>query len=185
MSEPFLGIITVCAFDYAPRGWALCDGQLLSITQNQALYALVGNLYGGASPMTFGLPDLRGRATVTASTPGHLEVKLTPRILGSQGGEETVPLTTGQIPSHGHYAYATARGDKTSPAGNIWSGDDNYPLALYAASVFRDNWEHVPMVKLNPRALQATGGGQPHPNISPFTVMNYIIALEGHFPGRN
>jgi microcystin-dependent protein len=175
MSEPFLGIITVAAFNYAPRGWALCDGAYLIKQQNEALYSLIGTLFGG-NGIIFALPDLRGRATVAPGNSGWLSY----RELGETGGSETVALSTLEMPYHFHSAYAAGSADQVAPTMHIWGGSDAYPVPLYAP------WsKEGPKVTLNPATLQAVGANRSHENMSPYLVMNYIIAVEGIYPLRD
>lgn len=167
--EPFIGQIIMFGGNFAPRGWALCDGQLLSIAQHSALFSILGTTYGGDGVSTFGLPDLRGRAAVHAGTgPG-----LTHRPLGQKSGAETVTLTTNQIPSHNHTL--NARNDNSTtrdPTDNSLAQSDTY----------------VPRPAndpMNADSISKTGGGQPHDNMQPFQVVNFIIALVGTYPSRD
>ena len=165
--DPFLGELRLVPFDFAPRGWALCEGQLLPINQNQALFALLGTTYGGNGRTTFALPDLRGRVPVGAgaSSTG------TTFALGATGGQEAVKLTTGQLPAHGHTARANGgRATTKDPSGAV-------PAAggAYAATQ---------SVGMGAAAIARTGGGKPHDNLQPYVSLNYIIALQGIFPSR-
>jgi microcystin-dependent protein len=171
-SEPFLGQIRLTGFNFAPRGNALCDGQILPINQNQSLYSLLGTTYGGDGRTTFALPDLRGRVPIGEGTgPG-----LTPRTLGSKGGEERVTLTTNQVPAHTHTVLATTeRGNKETPGVHLWA----------KKALERDYSTETPNVNMSASALGGRGGDQPHQNTQPFQVVNYIIALQGIFPVRN
>jgi len=167
MSEPFLGQISVFAFPFAPRGWAQCNGQLLPIAQNQALFALLGTTYGGNGTTTFALPDLRGRAAMHASTT-HPQ--------GQSAGEEAHTLITAEIPSHSHGAVCNSTGsDQVSPAGNVW-GTDTAGYAPYASSADST---------CSTSAIANGGGGQPHDNMAPSLTVNFCIALQGIFPSRN
>jgi microcystin-dependent protein len=170
MSEPFLGQITMFAGNFNPRGWAFCDGQLLPISQYSALFSLLGTTYGGDGRTTFGLPDLRGRVPMHAgSGPG-----LTPRPLGQKSGSEAVQLTVNQIPSHNHVVRCNdSDNDETSPVGGV---PGPAPDDFYA---------ETPNADMNQNSTTATGGGQPHSNIQPFQVVNFIIALQGVYPSRN
>lgn len=166
MSEPFLGEIRPFGFNFAPRGWAACDGQVLPILQNQALFSLLGTTYGGDGRTTFALPDLRGRAAmhVGASNPQ-----------GQSAGSETVQLTINQIPSHTHsVSCSNAAGNQAGPAGGFWA-QDNQSYKLYSNS------------SDSALAAGAVGavGGQPHPNLQPYLCVNFCIALQGIFPSRN
>ncbi len=170
--EPFIGEIDLVAFDFAPKGYAVCQGQILSIQQNQALFALLGTTYGGNGVQTFALPDLRGRRIISSGQgPG-----LSPYSLGQVGGEETVTLTVPQMPAHTHLPLASsAPAAVLSPSGSFWgsvSGTSLFSTAPTPAA-------------MAPAAIGSTGGGQPHDNMQPYLVMNYIIALNGIFPSRD
>lgn len=162
MADPFLGEIRIFSFDFCPTGWAACDGQLLLINQNQALFALLGNQYGGNGITTFALPNLQGRAPVHRGT----EIQI-----GESGGEESHTLTVAELGAHSHAPRAvTARGDAGNPSGNLWAASRPKP---YGTTL------DTPM---NPAAVSPTGGGQPHPNMQPYLVLHYCIALQGIFP---
>lgn len=166
MSDPFLAEIRVVSFAFAPKGWALCDGRLLPINQNQALFSLLGTAYGGDGRTTFALPDLRGRA------PAHVG-SIT---LGERGGEETQSLTEAQLPAHTHVLGASSqRGSLDDPAGAVWAG----PAAgnLYSAE--------EPDTTMQPESVTPFGNGQPHENMQPYLVLNFVIAIQGIFPSRN
>jgi microcystin-dependent protein len=173
VSEPFLGEIRMFAGNFAPRGWALCDGQLLAVSQNDALFSLLGTIYGGDGRTTFGLPDLRGRFPIHAGQGAGLS----DRRLGSAGGSETVVVTTGQLPAHTHAMGASSlTGTSSSPA-----------AAVPAAVALDAHYADPPTVagnELNATAVDLTGGGQGHPNIQPFQCVNFIIALVGIYPSR-
>jgi microcystin-dependent protein len=165
MSEPFLGEIKIISWNFAPKGWAFCNGQLMLINQNQALFSILGTTYGGDGRVTFALPDLQGRA------PFHVGVGL---VLGEKGGESTHTLTTAEMPAHTHTPNANnALGDQGSPAGNYWA---QQAFTAYAAN---------PDGQMSPTAVGNSGGSQPHDNLSPYLVLNFIIALQGIFPSRN
>ncbi len=174
MSEPFIGEITMFAGNFAPRGWAFCDGQLLSVSQNDALFSILGTIYGGDGRTTFGLPDLRGRAAMHAGTgPG-----LTPRKLGAKGGAETVTLTTDQMASHNHGVNCnTNEGNQASPVGNI-PGAETVPNKDVWSTAAADGTMKASMI-------QNTGGSKSHNNIQPYEAVNYIIALVGIYPSRH
>lgn len=176
MATPFVAEIRMFAGNFAPRGNAFCNGQLISIAQNTALFALIGTTYGGNGTTTFGLPDLRSRAPMhPGQGPG-----LSPRVLGEQGGAENVTLQTTQIPAHTHQASGLAAGgNQGSPAGATWATivSGRNPLPLYAPAPSNTN--------MNPAALAPTGGGQPHENMPPFLAISFIIATQGVFPSRN
>lgn len=176
MSDPFLAEIIMFGGNFAPRGWALCDGQLLPISQNQAVFSLLGTTYGGDGRTTFALPDLRGRAAIHPGTgPG-----LSPYRLGQRGGAETVNLTTAQIPSHTHSASVTLHA-------NTGGGDDNDPTARYPGEGANDFYADGQNVDMGAPSVAVgnTGGSQPHTNIEPYLCVNFIIALQGIFPSRN
>lgn len=171
MSEPFVGEIRMFAGNFAPRGWAFCDGQLLAVSQNDALFSLLGTIYGGDGRTTFGLPDLRGRIPLHAGTgPG-----LSPRRLGAKGGAESVTLTVNQLPSHSH----TWRG--TSGGGQNASPVNNQPGT--STGNFYSNGDNL--APLNSQAVSNVGGSRPHTNLMPFLCINFIIALFGIYPSRH
>jgi len=160
MSEPFVGEIRLFGGNFAPRGWAMCDGQLLPISQNQSLYSLLGTTYGGDGRTTFGLPDLRGRMAMhPGEGPG-----LTPRQLGQKGGYERVALSADEMPAHVHAI----------------SGSGAVKRVL---SFFFGRATDVP--EAAPAETQTAGGGQSHENMPPFQTMNFIIALQGIYPSRS
>ena len=174
-SDPFIAEIVMFGGNFAPRGWAFCDGQLLPIAQNTALFSILGTTYGGDGRTTFALPDLRGRVAMHAG--GSTGPGLSSRPLGQKGGVETVTLTVQQMPNHTHQLMGTAeRGDSTSPAGSTLADDpreDQYKSGSPA------------LVGMSAGAVGSTGGSQPHTNVQPFTCVNFIIALVGVFPSRN
>ncbi|HYQ04466.1 MAG TPA: tail fiber protein [Polyangiaceae bacterium] len=173
MLEPFIGSIVLFCGNFAPRGWAFCDGQLLSIAQNTALFSILGTTFGGNGQTTFALPDLRGRVPLhPGSGPG-----LSPYVLGQAMGVESVTLITTQMPAHNHgFAVPCSNGapSTASPVGAVLANQDQTPF--YAAS--------------GTSAMAAgtstiAGGSQPHENRQPVLAINFIIALEGIFPSRN
>ncbi|WHM40899.1 tail fiber protein [Streptomyces sp. BPTC-684] len=169
MSEPFVGEIRMVGFNFAPRGWAQCNGQLLPISQNTALFALLGTTYGGDGRTTFALPDLRGRVPLhQGAGPG-----LSPRTLGESTGAETVVLTAGQLPSHTH----TLKGAATRQDTNRVTGAALSNSGYYSTQ--------TPTADMHPEAVAATGGSQPHDNVQPVLCVNFVIALEGIFPSRS
>ena len=173
MSDPFIGEIKVFGGNFAPRGWALCDGQLLPISQFTAVFSLLGTMYGGDGRTTFGLPDLRGRVPVhQGQGPG-----LGNYVQGQRGGSTTTTLTAAQLPSHGHAARAaTAPGSTHPPAGGT----------ALARSAGGNAWSSgAPDTQLAADALTPTGGGQAHNNLQPYLALYFIIALEGLFPSRS
>ncbi|PEN10396.1 phage tail protein [Longibacter salinarum] len=170
--EFYIGQILMFAGNYAPVNWAFCQGQLLSISSNSALFAILGTQYGGNGQTTFALPDLRGRVPVgTGTGPG-----LTTRRTGQKFGEEEVPLTVLNMPSHGHNPVAyQGRGEgQTSPGGHTWgpASDSSYSA-------------ESPNTPMNANSISQTGGNQPHRNIQPSLGMNYIICIQGLFPPRS
>lgn len=170
MSDPFIGEIRMFAGNFAPRGFALCDGQLLPIAQNTALFSLLGTTYGGDGRTTFALPDLRGRIPMhPGQGPG-----LSQHRLGEKGGQESVTLSETQLPSHTHTAHATEEASNKNKPGN----------ALWARKKIYDT-EPTSTVAMNPGAIGSTGGGQDHENKQPYLCINFIIALQGVFPSRN
>ncbi len=172
MSEPFIGEIRMFGGNFAPRSHALCDGQLLAISQNQALFALLGTIYGGDGRTTFGLPDLRGRLPVHfGNGPG-----LTNRNIGAKGGAETVTLTQAQMPSHTHeFRGSNAIANGPNPAGKVLSRSN--AVSLY---------QNEPIdATLNPLSSTSFGGMTSHVNVQPFQCINFIIALVGVYPSRN
>ncbi|MDE2365511.1 MAG: phage tail protein [Betaproteobacteria bacterium] len=171
--DPFLGEIRPFAGNFAPRGWALCQGQLLSIAQNDALFSLLGTTYGGDGQTTFGLPNLASRVALHQGTgPG-----LSPRVIGEAGGAETVTLSNAQMPVHSHAAGCSNTGaNSLSPAGSYWSTDPGGNTAAYS---------NTAGAQMAGTAIGNTGGSQPHNNLQPYLVINYIIALEGIYPSRN
>lgn len=171
MSEPYVGEIRMIAGNFAPRGWAYCDGQLLAISQNDALFGLLGTIYGGDGRTTFGLPDLRGRLPVHAgSGPG-----LSPRRLGSKGGAEDVTLTVNQLPSHTHTFHAnTAAANTPESQGKVLAARGATPL-------FSKNAAGAGMAA---SMIGNTGGAGSHNNMMPAQCVHFIIALFGVFPSR-
>lgn len=171
MSEAFIGEIRMFAGNFAPRNWALCDGQLLQISQNDALFALLGTIYGGDGRVTFGLPDLRGRIPIHRGTgPG-----LTPRQIGFRSGVERVTLTEAQIPSHGHSLRAVqSRANSGDPSGGLLAAADTEVFEPSGTVLLADG-----------SISDAQGAGQSHENMRPFLVVNFIIALVGIFPSRS
>lgn len=170
MSEPFLAEVRIVAFNFAPRGWAFCDGQILPINQNQSLYSLLGTTYGGDGRASFALPDLRGRTPIhVGSSNGTIH------LLGQKAGEETHTLSAGQMPLHSHTPRASsAEGDSPLAIDNVLADS---PVQLYA--------NPSNLVELRSGTTANAGGGQAHENMQPFLVLNFCIALQGLFPSRN
>jgi microcystin-dependent protein len=171
MAEPFIGEIRMVGFSFAPVGWALCNGQLLAIAGNDALFALIGTTYGGDGQTTFQLPNLQSRF------PLHMGQGqgLSPYSLGQLAGTENVTLLANQIPAHGHTPLSNSTaGDQASPTNNFWAASAQQ---LYSNA--------APAAAMNTGLIQPSGGNQPHDNMNPFLVINFIIALNGVFPSRN
>jgi len=167
MGEPFMAEIKIISWNYAPKGWAFCDGQLLPINQNQALFSLLGTTYGGDGRTTFALPDLRGRVA------GHVGDDY---IRGQKGGEIAHLLTVQEMTTHIHFAQGTSdNATSPIPANNLVFG--NPGLNAYAAP--------PPLQPIVPATVGSTGGGQPHENMSPYLVLAFVIALQGIFPSPN
>ena len=172
MSEPFVAEVRMFAGNFAPRGWAFCDGQLLAVSQNDALFSLLGTIYGGDGRTTFGLPDLRGRIPIHAgSGPG-----LSPRRLGAKGGAENVTLTVNQLPSHTHTPVGTDDINTVSdPAGRV----TGHPIR----NIYRAPGDQSQT--MSSAATSKVGGSRSHTNLQPFLCSNYIIALFGIYPSRH
>lgn len=170
-TEPFIGQIKVFGFNFAPRGHASCNGQLLPINTNQALFSLLGTTYGGNGTTTFGLPNLQGRAALHFGQGQGLSNYN----LGQTGGEENHTLLSAEMPQHNHLAVASSNNaDQTYPPNNLWANAGS-------AAGFSNAGGAV----MNPQSLANAGSSQPHNNMSPYLVVNYSIALQGIFPSRN
>ncbi|HEY6942978.1 phage tail protein [Dokdonella sp.] len=172
MSQPFLGEIRMVGFNFAPRGWAFCAGQLLPISQYDALFALIGTIYGGDGQSTFALPNMAGRLPVHQGQ----GLGLSNYVIGQAAGTETVTLIAQQMPQHAHPVGAASGGTRSSnPMGNmLGSGEaDMYTRGTGAP------------VSLAANAIGTSGGNQPHDNMQPYLCINFVIALEGVFPSRN
>jgi microcystin-dependent protein len=162
VGTPFLGEVKLVAFNFAPRGWAFCNGQLLPINQNQALFSLLGTTYGGDGRVTFALPNLQGRA------PAHVGSSL---ILGEAGGEQSHTLISNEMPQHRHNVQGTSSpASLISATNNVWAASASGPYSATSNTT------------MAPQALGTNNGGQPHNNMQPYLVINYIIALQGAFP---
>ncbi|MBI5715333.1 MAG: phage tail protein [Chloroflexi bacterium] len=173
--DPYIGEIRIFAGTYAPEGWLFCQGQTLPVAQYQALYAVIGNTYGGDGKKTFALPDLRGRAPVSQGQGTGLSMYG----LGKAGGASTVTLSVSQLPTHNHLAKGTTNlATTTTPANGIWarSGAGATGVSLYA---------NDPKEPLNANALLPAGNSQPHNNLQPCLGINFIIAVDGEFPVRS
>lgn len=174
MSEPFIAQITIFAGNFAPKNWAFCDGQIMSIAQNSALFSLLGTTFGGNGTTTFGLPDLRGRAPIQPGQgPG-----LSNYALGEMGGTETNTLLITNLPGHNHSLSGTSTSaDQASPSGNTLATEPTGSTAFYKTA--------NPNVQMAPLSIGVTGGSQPMNNLQPYLAINYIIALYGIFPSRS
>jgi microcystin-dependent protein len=176
MADQFLGEIRILGCNFAPLGWALCNGQILPITQNTALFSLLGTTYGGDGRSTFALPNLQGVAPLQQGQGPGLSLY----DLGQTGGETSVTLSINQTPAHNHTVNcSTANGTGASPAGNIFAeskvgrqGESRYSAGIGSGSA------------LNAQALSAVGQGLPHNNMPPYLTLNFCIALQGIFPSR-
>jgi microcystin-dependent protein len=180
MSTPFMGQIEIFSFNFAPKGWTLCNGQLLPINQNQALFSLLGTMYGGNGQTTFGLPDLRSRIPVSMGPQNTI---------GTAAGTESVTLNISTMPTHNHMvnvdASTAATSNAVTPATNEVLGQtagqlkDGTPLSInmYATGAGGTT--------LDPRTISNTGGSQAHSNIQPYLTLNFCLALQGIFPSRN
>jgi len=174
MSEPFVAEIRIFAGNFAPRGWAFCNGQLLQIAQNTALFSLVGTTYGGDGRTIFGLPNLQDRAPMHPGRgPG-----LTSRRLGQTGGNDTITLTAAQMASHKHSLRGTSEpADSADPDGAVLGSSSPLEDRQYSSQ--------TQVAGMNPSALGTSGGGQAHNNLPPYLAMNFIIALVGLYPSRS
>ncbi|MFF1879441.1 phage tail protein [Leifsonia sp. NPDC058230] len=163
MSEPYLGEIRLLSFGFAPKGWALCNGQLLPISQNAAIFSLIGTFYGGNGVTEFALPDLRGRIPLGVGN-GHN--------VGESGGEPAHALTLQEMPLHTHLASPALVATGRAPAGSFFAAPGK---VTFGAS---------PAVAMNPATVSSVGGNQPHPNMPPYMTLSFAIALQGVFPSR-
>lgn len=171
MTSPYIGEIRIFAGSFAPVGWAFCDGSVISISENDILFNLIGTTYGGDGQQTFALPDLRGRFPVHFGTSGGLTT-----VIGEFSGQEQVTLTSAQMPLHTHVPQGTASAATTNTAaGGTWAAWADDPFATPGAT---------PTAALNPAALGTAGGNQPHDNMPPYLAVNYIISLFGIYPSQ-
>jgi microcystin-dependent protein len=176
MSDQFVGEIRIVPFNFAPTGWALCNGQILSISQNTALFSLLGTQFGGDGRSTFGLPNLQGNAPMNQGNGAGL----TPRTIGETGGEPYVTLTTSQIPSHPHTAMAASASNSATPGPTVvFGGGGRGKEPAYAPASPQSG------ALMSPQAVAMTGGSQPHNNLPPYLTLNFVIALQGIFPPRS
>jgi microcystin-dependent protein len=169
MAEPFLSEIRIMSFVFAPKGWALCNGQLLPINQNQALFSLLGTTYGGDGRVNFGLPDLRARTPIHVGS-GHT--------LGERGGEDAHTITLSEMPQHTHFVAASS----------VFSGGNNSPTGRFlggAADAYAAPTDPSKFTTLRPGTITNTGGSQAHNNDQPYLVLSFCIALQGIFPSPN
>lgn len=170
MSTPYIGEIRMFGGNFAPSGWAFCDGSLIAISENETLFNLIGTTYGGDGQNTFALPDLRGRIPVHMGS-NHPISQLS--------GVETVTLTTQQIPAHRHLPVASSTaGSSSNPANNVWAANSNTALPQFAA-------DSSTPVSMQPAMLAPAGGSQPHDNMPPFLCISFIISLYGIYPSQN
>jgi microcystin-dependent protein len=176
MATPFIAEIRMYGFNFPPRGGAFCNGQILAIAQNTALFSLLGTTYGCNGTTNFGLPNLQGRTPIgQGNGPG-----LTPRVLGEVGGSQTVTLLSTEMPVHTHTPQAVSgAGTSSSPAGTLWaaSGVGRTPPPYYVTGAVATT--------MNAAAISAAGGNQPHENMQPYQTLNFVIALQGVYPARN
>lgn len=173
MADPFVAEIRIFPFNFAPKGWAWCDGQLMPLSQNTALFSLLGTTYGGNGTSNFALPDLQGRAPMhPGQGPG-----LSLHDLGESGGSETETLLESQIPAHSHSLQSQqVPGDSATPAGNVYA-------RTIGATPYRDA-AGASLVEMSPQALAPSGGSAPHNNMQPYLTCYFCIALQGVFPPR-
>lgn len=165
MAEPFLGEVKIISWNFPPKGWTFCNGQLLPINQNQALFSILGTTYGGDGRVTFGLPNLQGRSPVHAGDG---------IVLGELGGETAHTLNISELPAHNHVPVGTKTpASASSAANNLWAQVGNSPF------------DPTSDTSMSPACILPTGGSQPHENMSPYLVLNFIIALQGIFPSQN
>lgn len=176
MSDPYIGEIRMFGGSFPPNGWAFCDGQLIPISENDAMFTLIGTTYGGDGQETCALPDLRGRIPMHVG-PGF--------VLAQSAGTESVTLTTQQIPVHSHAPFCSnAAGTGANPAGNVWAvATTGNQMYFQMPSPTPQN--PPPLVQMDATAITPTGGSQPHENMAPFLVISFIISLFGIFPQQS
>ena len=178
MSDPFVAEVRIFPFNFAPKGWAFCDGQLLPISQNTALFSLLGTTYGGDGKSTFALPNMQGNAPIHtgANQPGP---GLSLYDLGETGGSQTVSLLESEIPGHNHTVMAsTSTANRTAPATN------SFARTASGATPYIPNSPLPPLVTMSDQTLTPAGGDQPHNNMQPYLTLNFCIAMQGIFPAR-
>ena len=176
MSDPFVAEIRVVGCNFAPRGWALCNGQIISLAQNTALFSLLGTTYGGDGRTNFALPDLQGRSPMAPGQGPGLSLY----DLGQTGGSDTVTLISSQLPTHRHVLNGTAAGgNKSDPTGNIWAT----PGAARGLKAYDS--QQGTATAMESGAVSQTGSSSPHNNLQPYLVLNFIIALQGVYPPRS
>jgi len=179
MSDPFVGQITMVGFDFAPKGWAKCDGTTIPISQNPTLFAIIGNRYGGDGTTNFQLPDMRGRVPLSHGTLFGDSYEI-----GGKGGAETVTLSKAELPEHNHVLYATGEhADAYGAVGTPLLGTQYVDTNENLVPIYNSGTS--PLVAMASDAISSAGGGQAHNNMQPVQVINFIIALEGIFPPRN
>lgn len=178
--EPFLGQIMMVGFNFAPRGWAFCDGSLLPISSNTALFSLLGTIYGGDGRTTFALPDLRGRSAVgMGNGPGLSSIRI-----GEKAGSEQVTLTAANLPSHNHTLnVSNAAGTSSNPAGGF-PANSQFQADRSSPVIEVSSYGTVPNSTMSPQTIGNSGGSIPFNNRDPYLGVNYIIALQGIFPSR-
>jgi len=177
--EPFIGQIMAVAFNFAPRGWALCDGQLLSVGEHSALYSLIGTNFGGDGRVNFALPDLRGRVAIGMGN----GIGVNPKYIGDRFGDEFVSIAEQQMPTHNHtIAVKNAQGTEALPEGKFLAGTykPGRGTEAFDSNSYADSHDQT----LNSQSISTAGDSQPHSNMQPYPCINYIIALEGEYPSR-
>ncbi len=180
MSDQFVAEIRIFSFNFPPTGWAFCDGQLLPISQNTALFSLLGTYYGGNGKSNFALPNMQGKAPMQAGQGQGL----TERFQGEEGGSESVTLIQSEMPAHTHqFQASSAVGTTADPTNNVpgkpvWASGNQFGAGIaYTSS--------APDQQMHPQALNITGGGLPHNNLQPYLALNFCIAMQGIFPPRS